>query len=211
VTAGQRRNYLRNIETRRANARQYAKDNPEKNCEQSRRWLAAHREYGRDQNQKYRERYPERIKAARTKARATPEYKAAKAQYYREHAIQTKENVQLWQQANPEKVRSYSRTSSRKRRARKLAIPEVWTAEMESLVYEHFDYRCAVCQLKTAETQRSFHVDHWYPLSLGFPLTLANAVLMCPSCNCAKGAKLPEAIYQPEVVAYIEAKLGVFL
>ena len=45
------------------------------------------------------------------------------------------------------------------------------------------------------------------PLSRGYALTVKNAVLLCPSCNCKKQAKMPEDCYSVDIVNQIACKL----
>ena len=74
----------------------------------------------------------------------------------------------------------------------KLSIQQ-YTNENAKLVYERFNHKCFNC----GSTNR-LTIDHHYPLSLGYGLTLNNAVLLCRSCNSSKQDKMPQEFYTQE-------------
>jgi len=92
---------------------------------------------------------------------------------------------------NPHKVRE----KNRKRRAIKASVNESFTATDELLIKSRFDNQCFNCG-----STEHLNIDHHYPLSKGFALTINNAVLLCKSCNCSKGPKLPEDFYTSEQI-----------
>lgn len=57
-------------------------------------------------------------------------------------------------------------------------------------VKDKFNYKCFQC-----DANIDLCLDHHYPLSNGYKLTINNAVLLCRSCNSKKGRKLPEDYY----------------
>ena len=109
------------------------------------------------------------------------------------------ERVRAWRYKNPEKRRA----SDRKRRARKQSVNENYTKLDEQYTRELFNNCCVCC-----DSTDNLCVDHHYPLSKGNPLTRNNAVLLCRSCNCSKGAKLPEEFYPKEVLTRIKSILN---
>lgn len=95
-------------------------------------------------------------------------------------------NNRKWQVENPGKI---AKTSS-KRRAKKLALEENFTDLDREYIFNVFNSSCFNCG-----STDSLQVDHNKPLSKGYILELGNAVLLCKSCNCSKGASLPEEFY----------------
>ena len=71
-------------------------------------------------------------------------------------------------------------------------------------VYSNFGSQCYICKSNT-----KLCIDHHYPLSLGNSLTVNNAVLLCNSCNCKKGTKLPEFFYSPEQLTDLQLNYGI--
>lgn len=86
-----------------------------------------------------------------------------------------------------------TRQKTRRRRELKLALDFLLTKEDVKAIYERFDYQCFNCNSK-----ERLEIDHHYPLSKGFGLTLKNAVLLCKSCNSSKHNKMPEDFYTKE-------------
>ena len=93
---------------------------------------------------------------------------------------------------------------SNKRRERKKIIGENFSESQIRSVYSKFKNKCYVCKLNT-----NLQVDHHYPLSKGFALTINNAVLLCRSCNLLKGVKLPETFYSPEQLTDLQLNYGI--
>ena len=100
---------------------------------------------------------------------------------------------------------SLFRKAERKRRALKKNVNENYTKDDEAYTYQLFECKCAVCG---AAVKNDLTIDHWYPLSKGYPLTRKNAVLMCKSCNRKKWDKLPADCYDIDTIKYIEEKLN---
>ena len=106
--------------------------------------------------------------------------------------------IKEWHQANPERSKAICRKAARKRRAIKAKIKQVYSKQDELKTRTAFNNLCFKCQsaLKTS-------IDHHFPLSKGFALSLSNAVLLCKSCNSSKGNKLPDQFYSKEELATI--------
>jgi len=121
----------------------------------------------------------------------------------RAHSVQVQQRALAWNRAHPIRRREIVRTSTRKRRAKKQAVHEQFTTEMERFVFQFWGSRCAVC----GETKNCC-IDHWHPLSRGNGLTITNAVLLCLRCNSKKHAKLPDQHYTPEFVETIRSRLS---
>lgn len=83
-----------------------------------------------------------------------------------------------------------TRSRCRTRRAKKKEINERFSHNEEKITRNIFKHKCFNCGHKD-----KLCIDHNYPLSKGFPLTLKNAVLLCDSCNKSKSNKYPEEFY----------------
>ena len=68
----------------------------------------------------------------------------------------------------------------------KQGIGECFTPNDEKLIMNLFNNACFNCG-----SNKSLQIDHIYPLSLGNPLTLQNASVLCINCNSSKGNKNP--------------------
>ena len=134
--------------------------------------------------------------------------------YYKKHAKEMnrysrqwyKDNidrVRKWKKDNKESQDEYKRISRRKRRALKLKIEENYTKEDERYTRSLFNNCCANCG-----STDNLTIDHHYPLSEGNALTRSNAVVLCGCCNSRKHTKQPQDFYSPEVLQFIEEKLG---
>jgi 5-methylcytosine-specific restriction endonuclease McrA len=91
-----------------------------------------------------------------------------------------------------------------RRRDRKQNLKENFTKDDIQYIRELFHYRCAICS-----SVKSLCLDHWYPLSRGYPMTRKNAVLLCFSCNASKSNKLPSQIYSQDIINNIEGILQI--
>ena len=88
---------------------------------------------------------------------------------------------------------------SRRRRARKVAVNENYTAADEAFTKNLFDHACFNCG-----STENLAVDHYRPLSKGNALTLTNAIILCTSCNSSKNNKNPEQFFSEEQTTIIQ-------
>jgi len=81
---------------------------------------------------------------------------------------------------------------SQSRRYRHLArdLDIEFSANDERAIRQKFNYQCFRCH-----TKKDLCIDHHYPLSAGYGLSLNNAVLLCRRCNSAKCDTFPECFY----------------
>ncbi len=122
-------------------------------------------------------------------------YRAERAEHYRELHRQwvaenprsaeqlksDKERLQIWDAAHPGR----KAVREQKRRARKAAVLNDFTAEQWDALKIAYRYRCAYC----GEKPKNLTMDHVIPISKGGPHTLSNIVPACKTCNTAKGAR----------------------
>jgi 5-methylcytosine-specific restriction endonuclease McrA len=66
-------------------------------------------------------------------------------------------------------------------------------------VYIRFRFRCFKCK-----TMRDLTVDHHLAKHFGYNLKFNNAVILCLSCNRAKGNKLPCEFYTNTQMQFLE-------
>lgn len=99
-----------------------------------------------------------------------------------------------------DKARLVHQQSARRRRERKRSLDLQFTAKDAKIVYERFGNVCFNC----GGTDR-LQIDHNKPLSLGYGLSLSNAVLLCKSCNSSKHDKMPEDFYSLEQLLHLRA------
>mgnify|MGYP005638824185 CR=1 FL=1 len=126
--------------------------------------------------------------------------------YSKEHTKESRAQASKWAKDNPEQYRANQRRASRKRRALEFNLNENYTKADEQYTRMLFKNCCACCG-----SSDNICIDHHYPISRGYPLSRANAVLLCKSCNCSKGATLPEEFYPEEVLTRIESILHTLL
>lgn len=94
------------------------------------------------------------------------------------------------------------RNGCRRRRERHYQFDLRFTRDDERLVYERFDHQCFRC----GSTQQ-LEIDHHYPLSKGYGLTIHNAVLLCKLCNTAKNNRMPNEFYTQNQLRYLNMLL----
>ena len=110
-----------------------------------------------------------------------------------------REMRKAWKLANPDKVRAdcaaWMRnhpevriSSEAKRRTAKTEAGGSFSKEEIDDLYLKQKGKCAICRESTKE---KFHRDHIYPVALGGTSDISNIQLLCPTCNCKKGAKHP--------------------
>lgn len=102
-----------------------------------------------------------------------------------------------------ERGRLMYQQAARRRLERKRSIDMQFTEDDIRVVYERFHAQCFNCH-----NADRLEIDHNYPLSLGYGLTLQNAVLLCRSCNATKGDSLPCDFYSEHSLIVLEAILS---
>ena len=106
--------------------------------------------------------------------------------------------AKVWQQANPD---NYIRAKHR-RRALKLNAGGTYTVLDINTLLVNQDIKCVYCKTELIlEGKGKYHVDHKMPLFLGGSNYPDNLQLLCPSCNCSKGAKHPYVFEKTFILA----------
>ncbi len=140
--------------------------------------------------------------------RLDPAKKAMYDKTRRIHYSNNKEKIKSysakWRKNNPNyKIYSVMRENRKRELRRNIGDKSLSTYEMKKVKLK-FNEKCFNCGDK-----KSLEFDHHYPLSLGNPLTLSNAVLLCKSCNSSKSNKLPESFYSPEQLTDLQLNYGI--
>lgn len=151
--------------------------------------------------QEYRKNNKERIK----KQRNTPEYKERRKLYYesnkesyKEYYERRKEHYKKYYIENKELIsirmskyhakdesKLKNRTRKNKRDAMKRSLLNTFTKDDWEKCLTHFEYSCAYC----GEREKTFHQDHFVPISKGGEFTKYNVIPACETCNISKSNK----------------------
>ena len=85
------------------------------------------------------------------------------------------------------------RIISQNRRARKLSNGGKLSQGLADKLLKIQGWKCNYCKIDLGD---DFHMDHIMPLKLGGQNTDDNIQILCPYCNCSKGAKHPLTFMQ---------------
>jgi 5-methylcytosine-specific restriction endonuclease McrA len=107
-------------------------------------------------------------------------------QKYKDNIEYYRKRQKIWRMNNSDKVKVYKK--KRKDTTRKLSF--IYNINDQKITYRLFDNKCFNC-----DSIKKLCIDHHYPASKGFGLSLDNAVLLCNSCNSSKNNKLPHEFY----------------
>lgn len=127
--------------------------------------------------------------------------------YYNDPEFKERNRISFLKWYNSPKRKEYEQSEHgklvklrhvRKRRATRLKLIENYSLMDEQYTRELFDNKCAICGSK-----ENIELDHWKPLSKGYPLTRKNSVLLCKHCNCHKAYKMPEEVFEVKIVKRI--------
>jgi hypothetical protein len=161
-------------------------DNPKgfnpacRDCERARAnaWHAANREKSRQLSCEWRTANREKHLASNKRWNAT-------------HREAINENYKRWLASNRDHQRDYQRrwlasnpAKSARRRTRKRALPDTFTAEQWEICKTYFSGCCAACG-RLADQKYAIAADHWIPLaSPDCPGTIAKNII--PLCHAKK-------------------------
>lgn len=201
---------LRNLETRRIRDREYYQVNRERKLRYwaqyretqadkvratNRRWRKRNEQYISEKGRVYRQQNRSRIlKHAKVYRSANRDrIRKANQDWRRRNASKVKANHTRWRQQNRHAVN----IASRRREARKKALPSTFIEENWLNALDYFAGRCAACNRPINGLFHTAHADHWVALSSpDCPGTVAtNIVPLCGGqggCNQSKKDRDPE-------------------
>lgn len=157
-----------------ANAKAWAKANPERKRVQARRWHEKNPDKRQRYNKEWYQKNPEKAKEAARNQRIK----------FRERI---RETIKNWRAANPERV-ALGRIASRiTRRGREANNGGKFTTRDVENLYARQNGECAACSATD-----SLNVDHYMPIKLGGSSDPSNLQLLCYPCNRSKWAKHPD-------------------
>ncbi len=121
---------------------------------------------------------------------------------YEKNKIREREANRQWSRNNKGKIYAY--LANRRDRKKLVCEPSRITQSFYKMIRIKFNNKCFNCSSNNKLT-----IDHHYPLVLGNPLSINNAVLLCKSCNSSKNKKLPESFYSPEQLSDLQLNYGI--
>ena len=112
---------------------------------------------------------------------------------------------------NPKRTSDQHREAGQRRRLYVLLSGE--SSKIDSRrVFDRFDARCFQCGKELTYTGRGkgrYGLDHTLPAKYLWPLTTANATLLCEDCNNAKHDKWPSQFYKPAQLKRLAVLSGI--
>lgn len=112
-----------------------------------------------------------------------------KRKHGRDYYAKNKEAVQRKQALYIERNPLVQRVFHARRKARLIGAAGRHTKADIAAIVKAQRHRCAYCRL--AFKNKKFHVDHIIALAVGGSNDRRNLQILCPTCNCSKGAKDP--------------------
>jgi len=95
--------------------------------------------------------------------------------------------IKKYAEKYPDTLKAARCLQNNKRREALMAVGDVGLTKGEWLtIMKENGWKCEHC-----ESSKLLAVDHFFPLSKGFPLSVANYTVLCKSCNSAKNNKMP--------------------
>lgn len=113
----------------------------------------------------------------------------AKREYDREYRAKRAEHLdaihKAWRAKNPDKIRTIRFTYAARRRAQEAG------GDSTAAIHKWAAAAAKVCHWCGKKCAKSYHIDHYVPLSKGGKHEISNLVIACPKCNIRKNAKDP--------------------
>jgi 5-methylcytosine-specific restriction endonuclease McrA len=97
----------------------------------------------------------------------------------------------LYNKSSPEKLK----LAQQRRLLKSKLTNENWTKEDFQKCLEKFNHTCFNCGSTKEDGIKYLVADHNQPLSLGYPISHENAVLICNVCNGSKGSHTAQEFY----------------
>lgn len=110
-------------------------------------------------------------------------------EWYENNKQTRNETIKLWKDKNRVKVSSYWVN----RRCRERNAKGTFNGDQITKLLKDQKCKCVYCK---KDITNSYHIDHIVPLARNGKNSIDNLQLLCPRCNCSKGAKRPEDFAQ---------------
>lgn len=140
----------------------------------------------------YKKTYEQKNKE-KIKLRRKPEYaREAYKKWYAKNKEKAREKERKWRAGNQEAAKAISLN----RVSRKRSAEGFFSKNDIKNILKRQNNKCSFCNIELLK----YHVDHIIPLAKGGSNWPENLQIMCPSCNCSKGAK-DFKIWKEEILA----------
>jgi 5-methylcytosine-specific restriction endonuclease McrA len=164
----------------------------EQNNDKIKEYQKEYREENKDKMKEYYKQYREENK---------DNLKERDKKYYEKNKDKLKEQQKKYNEQNKDKIYLFSL----KRRERKRNLNEKsFTHQHIKQIKQKFENKCFHCSKK-----EKLALDHFYPLSKGFPLTEDNCIILCKSCNSSKRNKDPSDFFSSEQINILKQKFKI--
>lgn len=118
----------------------------------------------------------------------------------KKHAAKINAYRDTWAAKNPDKIKAYAKTHKTRHREsinaknanRRAMIRLAEGSFTPKQIQEKINYQRGRCANCTEKLLGKYHIDHVMPLSKGGSNYITNIEILCPGCNIAKSARLPE-------------------
>jgi 5-methylcytosine-specific restriction endonuclease McrA len=168
----ERERYSAHREARKAQVAAYKAANPEK--------VAALAKRRREENANSIDAYQKSYRASHRE-----EFKRQAREWRQNNRARADAQIAAWYAAHPGAMR----VKKQNRRARKMAAGGKLSRDLVPKLLELQRWKCAGC---CGDLRKSgYHLDHRVALARGGLHVDENMQLLCPPCNCSKGAKDP--------------------
>lgn len=119
--------------------------------------------------------------------------KEYREEYDRKYYLRNKEYYSLMHKKFIRENAGYEAVANQKRVAMMKKLPNTFTLEDWNKAKEHFNFKCAYCEMVEEENINKFgrglEQEHVVPLSKGGPFTADNIIPACRTCNSSKRDK----------------------
>ena len=156
--------YHENREQISARQKEYNKENAEKISQRNKAWYQEHREKRSEYNKKWKRDNNEKV-----------------SEYNQKWCIDNQEYKKKHRTEHSEAYRSYAH----KRRS------QTKSGEPSKVIAQWEKSQPKICYWCHTKCPKSYHVDHYVPLSKGGLHTINNLRISCPRCNLTKSSKDP--------------------
>lgn len=120
-------------------------------------------------------------------------YRIKNPNHTKEYYLKNKERISNYWKIRNKEFPEIGRIASHKRRALRKKCGGNLSRDIGSKLFILQKGKCACCK---KSVKSGHHLDHIMPLALGGANEDSNIQILCPSCNCSKGAKHPQEFMQ---------------